>query len=140
MSALAPTLQAFFTDRLIRQRNASDHTIAAYRDTMRLLLGYVSAQTGTAPHRLDIHQLDAPMIGSFLDHLEHERANSVRTRNARLSAIHSLFRYAALTHPDHADTIARVLAIPPKRVDRAVIAYLTDDEVEALLAACDANT
>ena len=140
MSALAPTLQAFFTDRLIRQRNASDHTIAAYRDTMRLLLGYVTAQTGTAPSRLDIDQLDAPMIGSFLDHLEHERGNSVRTRNARLSAIHSLFRYAALTHPEHADSIARVLAIPPKRFDRAVIAYLTEDEVDALLAACDAGT
>jgi len=140
MSALAPTLQAFFTDRLIRQRNASDHTIAAYRDTMRLLLGYVTAQTGTAPSRLDIDQLDAPMIGSFLDHLEHERGNSVRTRNARLSAIHSLFRFAALTHPEHADSIARVLAIPPKRFDRALIAYLTDDEVEALLGACDTRT
>ncbi len=137
MSALAPTLQAFFTDRLIRQRDVSDHTIAAYRDTMRLLLGYVSDRTGVPPSRLDIGQLDAPMIGGFLDHLEQERGNSVRTRNARLSAIRSLFQFAALTHPEHADTIARVLAIPPKRFDRALIAYLTDDEVDALLTACD---
>ena len=108
MSALAPTLQAFFTDRLIRQRDASANTIAAYRDTMRMLLGYVTARTGVPPSRIDIEQLDAPMIGAFLDHLEHERGNSVRTRNARLSAIHSLFRFAALAHPEHADTIARV--------------------------------
>lgn len=140
MSVLAPTLQAFFTDRLIRQRHASDHTIAAYRDTMRLLLGYVTARTGIPPSRLDISQLDAPMIGGFLDHLELERGNSVRTRNARLSAIHSLFQFAALTHPEHADSIARVLAIPPKRFDRALIAYLTEDEVDALLSACDPNT
>lgn len=140
MSVLAPTLQAFFTDRLIRQRHASDHTVAAYRDTMRLLLVYVAAQTSSAPSRLDIGELDAPMIAGFLDHLEHERGNNVRTRNARLSAIHSLFRFAALTHPEHADSIARVLAIPPKRFDRALIAYLTDDEVDALLAACDFAT
>lgn len=140
MSALAPTLQAFFTDRLIRQRHVSDHTIAAYRDTMRLLLGYVSARASVPPSRLDIGELDAPMIAGFLDHLEHERGNSVRTRNARLSAIHSLFRYAALSHPEHADSIARVLAIPPKRFDRALISYLSDDEVDALLAACDAGT
>jgi integrase/recombinase XerD len=140
MSALAPTLQAFFTDRLIRQRNASGHTLAAYRDTIRMLLAYVTAQTGVPPSQLEIGALDAPMIGAFLDHLERERGNSVRTRNARLSAIHSLFRYAALTHPEHADTIARVLAIPPKRFDRALIAFLTEAEIDALLAACNPRT
>ncbi len=124
MSALAPTLQAFFTDRLIRQRHASSHTIAAYRDTLRLLIGYATQRTGIAPSQLDLADLDAPLITAFLDHLEHERGNSVRTRNARLAAIHSLFRYAALTHPEHADSIARVLAIPPKRFDRALITYL----------------
>ena len=124
MTALAPTLQAFFTDRLIRQRHASAHTIAAYRDTLRLLLGYAASRTGVAPSRLDLADLDAPLIGGFLDHLEHERGNSVRTRNARLAAIHSLFRFAALAHPEHADSIARVLAIPPKRFDRALISYL----------------
>jgi len=140
MSALAPTLQAFFTDRLIRQRHASTNTIAAYRDTLRLLLGFASQQTGIAPSQLDVADFDAPLIAAFLDHLEHERGNSVRTRNARLAAIHSLFRYAALTHPDHADTIARVLAIPPKRFDRALVTYLDEPEIDALLAACDPNT
>jgi integrase/recombinase XerD len=140
VSGLAPTLQAFFTDRLIRQRNASGHTIAAYRDTLRLLLGYATERTGLAPSALDIADLDAPLIAGFLDHLERERGNSVRTRNARLAAVHSLFRFAALAHPEHAETIARVLAIPPKRFDRALITYLTEPEVDALLAACDPTT
>lgn len=140
MTALAPTLQAFFTDRLIRQRRVSSHTIAAYRDTLRLLLSYAADQAGVPPSRLDIAQLDAPMIGAFLDNLEHERGNGVRTRNARLAAIHSLFRFAALSHPEHAGSISRVLAIPPKRCDQALITYLTDDEVDALLAAPDLDT
>jgi integrase/recombinase XerD len=108
MSTLAPTLQAFFTDRLIRQRQASPHTIAAYRDTLRLLLTFASGRTGTTPSRLDMAQLDATLIVSFLDHVQHERHNSVRTRNARLAAIHSLFRYAALQHPEDAANIQRV--------------------------------
>ena len=140
MNALAPTLQAFFTDRLITQRHASEHTIAAYRDTWRLLLGYASDRTGVPPWQLEIADLDAPLIAAFLDHLETGRGNSVRTRNARLAAIHSLFRFAALTHPEHAETIARVLAIPPKRFDKALISYLTEDEIDALLAACDPAT
>lgn len=140
MSALAPTLEAFFTDRLIRQRNASAHTVAAYRDTLRLLLGYASAQTRLTPSALDLSDLDAPLIAGFLDHLEQERGNSIRTRNARLAAIHSLFRFAALAHPEHAASIARVLAIPPKRFDRALITYLKETEINALLAACDQTT
>ena len=140
MSPLAPTLQAFFTDRLIRQRNASPHTIAAYRDTWRLLLSYATERTGVAPSALDLADLDATLIGGFLDHLETGRGNSIRTRNARLAAICSLFRYAALAHPEHAANIARVLAIGPKRFDRALINYLTEAEVDALLAACDQNT
>jgi integrase/recombinase XerD len=140
VSALAPTLQAFFTERLIRQRHASGHTITAYRDTLRLLLGYATKRTGLAPSALDIADLDATLIAGFLDHLETERGNSVRTRNARLAAIHSLFRFAALAHPEHAQTIARVLAIPPKRFDRVLITYLTEPEVHALLACCDQST
>ncbi len=140
MSALAPTLQAFFTDRLIKQRNASPHTIAAYRDTWRLLLSYAFERRGVAPSVLDLADLDAPLIGGFLDHLETGRGNSIRTRNARLAAICSLFRYAALAHPEHAASIARVLAIGPKRFDRALISYLTETEVDALLAACDQGT
>jgi integrase/recombinase XerD len=140
VSALAPTLQAFFTDRLIRQRHASDNTIAAYRDTMRLLLGYAATRTGRPPSRLDMADLDAPLIAGFLDHLEIERGNGVRTRNARLAAIHSLFRFAALEHPEHAESISRVLAIPPKRFDRALVTYLTEPEVDALLDACNRDT
>ena len=140
MTALAPTLQAFFTDRLIRQRHVSGHTVAAYRDTLRLLLGYASAQTGVTPSALDLSALDAPLIAGFLDHLEHARGNSIRTRNARLAAIHSLFRFAALAHPEHAANIARVLAIPPKRFDRALITYLNEAEIDALLAACNQTT
>jgi site-specific recombinase XerD len=140
VTALAPTLQAFFTDRLAHQRHASPHTIAAYRDTWRLLLGYASAKTGKRPSQLDLADLDAPLIGGFLDHLETHRGNSPRTRNARLAAIHSLFRYAALRHPEHAQTIARVLAIPPKRYDKALVTYLTEPELATLLAAPDRTT
>lgn len=140
MSPLAPTLQAFFTDRLVRERAASPHTIAAYRDTLRLLLRFTTKQTGTPPARLDIAQLDAPLIGAFLDHLETERGNSVRTRNARLAAIHSLFAYAALRHPEHAADIERVLAIGPKRHQRTIIAFLDEQEIKALLAAPDRHT
>lgn len=137
MSALAPTLQAFFTDRLARQRRASPRTVAAYRDTFRLLLGYASRQVGTPPGGLDIADLDATMIGAFLDHLEHDRGNSPRTRNARLAAIRSLFGYASTRHPEHAADIARVLAIPQKRFDKTTVSFLTRDEINALRAAPD---
>ena len=140
MSALAPTLQAYFTERLITQRDASPQTIAAYRDTFRLLLRFAQKQTGKQPFQLDIEDLDAPLIGAFLDHLEADRGNSARTRNARLAAVHSLFRYAALRCPEHAATIARVLAIPPKRFDKALVTWLTEPEIAALLAAPDRST
>ncbi len=140
MTTLAPTLQAYFTQRLATQRQASPHTIAAYRDTCRLLLTFAWQATGTPPSQLDIGQLDATLIGDFLTHLHTVRANSPRTRNARLAAIHSLFRYAALNHPEHAALIQRVLAIPPHRCQRAVVSYLTDTEVDALLAAPDTTT
>ena len=140
MSALAPTLQAFFTDRLIRQRHASANTIGAYRDACKLLLSFVSERTGKQPCHLDIGDLDAEMIAAFLDHLEHDRGNSISSRNARLAAIRSLFRFAALRHPEHAADIERVLAIPPKRFERALIDYLTDTEIDALLAAPDPTT
>ena len=140
MSALAPTLQAWFTDRLIAQRNVSPHTIRAYRDTLRLLLDYAETQLGRQPSQLDIAELDAPLIAAFLNHLETERANSTRTRNLRLAAIHSLFRYAQHRHPEHAQDIARVLAIPLKRADRAIVTFLDDNEIQALLDAPDRST
>lgn len=137
MTALAPTLQAFFTERLIDQRQVSAHTVAAYRDTFRLLLGFAETRTGKAPSDLDVGDLDAEMIGAFLTHLRNDRHNSPRTTNARLSAVHSLFRYTALRHPEHAATIQAVLAVEPARFDKAVIAFLEPGEVEALLAAPD---
>ncbi len=140
MSALAPTLQSFFTDRLARQRHASPETVAAYRDGLRLLVGFASHQVRKQPSQLDVADLDAPLIADFLDHLEHQRGNSVRTRNARLAAVHSLFRYAALRHPEHAGLIQRVLAMPPKRFARALISFLNRSEVDALLACPDRAT
>lgn len=140
MSALAPTLQAFFTDRLVRQRQASPHTVAAYRDTLRLLLNFATERRGIGPSKLDVDDLDAPLVGAFLDYLEHDRGNSVRTRNARLAAIRSLYRYIALRHPEHAAVIERVLAIPPKRFERGLVTFLTEAELDALLAAPDRET
>jgi site-specific recombinase XerD len=140
VTAVAATVQAFFTERLTAQRRASPHTIAAYRDTIRLLLAFASQQARNSPCRLDFADLDATVIGAFLDHIERERGSSVRTRNARLAAIRSLFGYAALRHPEHAADIERVLAIPPKRSDQTIVTYLTDDEAEALLAAPDRST
>jgi site-specific recombinase XerD len=137
VSDLAPLLQRFFTDRLMTQRQASVHTVAAYRDTFRLLLAFVASRTGRQPARMSVTNLDAPMIGAFLEHLQTARGNTTATRNARLAAISSFFRYAALHAPDHAAIIQRVLAIPPKRRDRAIVAYLTETEIDALLAAPD---
>lgn len=99
MTSLAPTLEAYFTDRLIRQRRASPHTIASYRDTFRLLFAYIQRTTGTPPSRLEIADLDAATIGAFLQHLEQERHNTVRTRNIRLAAIHSFFTTARCATP-----------------------------------------
>jgi site-specific recombinase XerD len=118
MTTLAPTMQAFFTVRLAAQRNASPNTVAAYRDTFRLLLGFVQETTGIAPARLSFDDLDAPLISAFLDHLESRRGVTIRTRNSRLAAVHSLFRFAALRHPEQAALIQRVLAIPAKRAPR----------------------
>jgi site-specific recombinase XerD len=137
MTLIAPTLQAFFTDRLTTQRQASPRTIAAYRDTLRLLLGFAHRETGTTPSQLDWDDLDTTMISSFLNHLQSERCNSIRTRNVRLTAIRSLFSYAALRHPEHALVIQRVLAIPPKRFDKRIVTFLTAPEVDALIAAPD---
>jgi integrase/recombinase XerD len=140
MTALAPSLQAWFTDRLITQRNSSPQTVAAYRDTFRLLLAFAREQTGKQPFELDLDDLDAPLIGAFLKHLEHDRGNSPRTRNARLGAIHSFYRFAALEHPEHAATIARVMAIPTKRYEQTTVSYLNLAEIKALLAAPDTST
>ena len=140
MSYLGPTLQCFFAERLVRERRASPFTIGAYRDTFRLLIEFAHERTGKAPSRLDLADLDAPLIGAFLEHLERDRQNSIRTRNVRLAAIHSFFRYAAFKHPEHAADIQRVLAIPSKRFERALIAFLDHRELMALLSAPDRTT
>ncbi len=137
MTDLAPVLQGFFTDRLARQKKASPHTVAAYRDTCKLLLTFAQQQTGKAPSRLSLADLDATLVGAFLQHLQQQRGNSSATRNARLAAIHSLFRYAAPRAPEHAAVISQVLAIPPRRRDRAIVSYLTPTETDALLAVPD---
>jgi integrase/recombinase XerD len=139
VTALAPVLQAYFSDRLA-QRGVSPHTVTAYRDTWRLLLGFTRDRLGRAPSTLDLSELDAELIGAFLDHLEADRHNTVRTRNLRLIAIHSLFAYAALRCPEHAGTIQRVLAIPTKRPDTTTVTFLTRAEADALLAAPDRDT
>jgi len=132
---LAPVLQGFFTDRLARQKKASPNTVAAYRDTCRLLLAFARDQTGKPPSRLSLADLDATLVGAFLNHLEDQRGNGSATRNARLAAIHSLFKYAAPKAPEHAATISQVLAIPPRRRERAIVSYLTAEEIDALVAA-----
>lgn len=137
MTLIAPTLQAFFSDRLTRQLQASPRTIASYRDSLRLLLCFVQEATGKPPSALDWDDLDEALISSFLTHLEQDRHNSARTRNLRLTAIRALFRYAALRHPEHAAVIARVLSIPPKRFERRAITFLTAAEAEVLIDAPD---
>ncbi len=137
MSAIAPSLQGFFTERLVNQKRVSAHTITAYRDTFRLLLSFASKHSGKSPSELDFCDLAAAVIGAFLNYLEAERGNSVRTRNSRLAAIHSMYRYAALQHPEHAALLGRVLAIPTKRTERYDVSFLEPPEVDALLAAPD---
>ena len=137
MTLVAPTLQAFFTDRLARQKQASPQTIASYRDTLRLLLCFTHHTTGTQPAALGWEDLDETLITAFLEHLETVRGNSVRTRNLRLTAIRSLFRYAALRHPEHAATIQRVLSIPPKHHEKRTVTFLTAPEAKALIDAPD---
>jgi len=140
MTALPPLLQAYFTERLARQRDASPHTIASYRDSFRLLLEFLHQRTGKSPSKLQLEDLDTAQITAFLAYLENERSNSVRTRNARLTAIHSFFQFAALKAPECAEQIARVLSIPEKRFGSTLISYLTEPEIDALLAAPDRST
>ena len=133
-------VEAFFTERLLRQRKASPETVAGYRDAFRLLLRFAARRLKKEPSKLALKELDARFIGEFLDHLEAERSNSIRTRNARLAAIHSFFRYVSFEEPSCADQCRRILAIPSKRYERRPIAYLTREEIDALVAAPDTTT
>lgn len=139
MTSHAPIMQGYFTERLT-DRRASEHTIAAYRDTFRLLLHYARAELGRPPAALDLIDIDVHFVSGFLDHLETDRNNSIATSNARLAAIHSLFGYAALRCPEHALLIQRVLAIPHKRRESTDVCFLTRAETDALLAVPDQST
>jgi integrase/recombinase XerD len=133
----SPLCQSFFSKRLIAQRRASPHTVSAYAQTFRLLAGYAQKRLGVRPSELSLAQLDAPLLAGFLDDLESNRSNSVRSRNARLASLRAFYHYAALEAPQHASVIQRVLAIPYKRLTRRLVSYLTRPEVEAILGSVD---
>src|SRR5260370_2288585 len=133
-------LQDFFQRRLVNERGASAHTIASYRDTFVLMLGYAAQRTGRTPSALTLDDLDVPLVLAFLEHLETERGNSPRTRNLRLTAIRSFMRHASLCDPTCLPVAQRVLAISPKRFDRPALEFLTREEVQALLDAPDRTT
>lgn len=139
-SSLPALIERFFTERLMRQQHVSMHTVASYRDTFRLFLGFASKRRKRPPSELELGELDAPLISDFLDDQEAQRAASTRTRNLRLTAIRSFFRFVAFEEPAYSAHIARVLAIPSKRGDKKVIHFLNRLEIEALLDAPDRTT
>ena len=139
-TSLAPLLQRFFTQRLMQQRQASPHTISSYRDTFRQFLKFIQQRLGKPPSRLTFEEIDAPLIVAFLDELEKRQGISARSRNLRLTAIHSFFRCAAFEVPAYSAQIQRVLAIPSKRFTRTLVQFLTRPEVDALLAAPNQHT
>jgi len=139
-ASFAALLERFFTQRLMQQRQASRHTISSYRDSFRQFLKFIEQRLRKPPSRLSFEEIDAPLIVAFLDDLEKRRGISVRSRNLRLTAIHSFFRYAAFEEPAHSAQIQRVLAIPSKRFTRTLVPFLTRPEVDALLAAPDRRT
>lgn len=133
-------LQRFFTERLVTHQDASTHTVAAYRDTFRLLLRFAQDRTGRAPSKLRLEELDVACLEAFLVHLERDRGNHPRTRNQRLSALHGFFRYVALSEPAFSLHCQRILAIPTKRCEHGPVAFLTEEEATALVSAPDATT
>jgi integrase/recombinase XerD len=137
---LASLIERFFTERLMRQRHVSPHTVASYRDTFRLLFRFAQTQLHKCPEMLELSDLDAPLIGAFLDDIEEHRSVSVRTRNLRLTAIRSFFHFVAFEEPTHSGHIQRVLSIPGKRADKRVVSFLSREEIDVLLAAPDRST
>ena len=137
---LAALLERFFTQRLMQQRQASPHTVSSYRDTFRQFLKFTEQRLHKAPSQLNFQDIDAPLVMAFLDHLEMHQGVSIRSRNLRLTALHSFFRFAAFEAPAHSAQIQRVLAIPSKRFTRTLVQFLTRPEVDALLAAPDQRT
>ncbi len=139
-ATLPSLLQSFFTERLLAQRRASEHTVASYRDTFRLLLTFATKRLGKQPSSLAIEDVDAALISRFLDHIERDRGNSVRSRNVRLAAVRSFFRYVAMNEPAHLLHCQRILAIPNKKYERKPVGFLDEDDVEALLKVPDLTT
>jgi site-specific recombinase XerD len=139
-ATLAALLQRFFFERLMSQLGASAHTVASYRDTFRLLLAFASKRLGRSPSRLSLEDIDAALLTDFLDNLERERANTVKTRNIRLAAVRSFFHFVAYAEPAYSLHCQRILAIPTKRHERKPVDFLTDEETTALVAAPDRNT
>lgn len=140
MTALAPYLSSFLREHLPKERRASPHTCEAYAHSFRLLVGFAACRLGVRPCRLEVEQLDAPLILAFLEHIEADRRNSARTRNARLAAINAFFRFLEYRLPSSLDQAGQIHAIPVKKADEALVAYLTRDELQALLDAPDART
>ena len=140
VASFAPLVERFFTQRLMQQRQASPHTICSYRDTFRQFLKFVAQRLHKTPARLSFEEIDAPLIVAFLDDLEKRKHVTARSRNLRLTALHSFFRYAAFEAPEHSAQIQRVLAIPSKRFTRTLVPFLTRPEVDALLGAPDQRT
>jgi site-specific recombinase XerD len=139
-SSLPALIERFFTERLMRQQNVSAHTIASYRDSFRLFVGFASRRRKKSPSQLELREIDAPLIVAFLDDQQTQRAVSTRTRNLRLTAIRSFFRFVAFEEPAHSALIQRVLAIPSKRGEKKLIHFLNRREIEALLDAPDRST
>ncbi len=137
---LAPLVQQFFTERLISQFGASANTIASYRDTFRLLLGFAEARCGRKPTDMDISNIDADLVGSFLEHLETERGNSVKSRNVRLAAIRSFFGYVAVNEPQVLHHCQKILQLPAKRHQKTTMSWLTEEEAMALVTTPDLTT
>ena len=139
-ASLPSLIQRFFTQRLLEQQGLSSHTVASYRDTFRLLLGFATQQLGRAPSKLLTEELDVPFMEKFLRHLEQRRGNSVRTRNTRLAAVHAFFRFVAISEPALGLQCQRILAIPAKRYEHGPVEFLTEEETNALVTAPDAET
>ena len=139
-SCLQSLIQLFFTDRLLKQLGVSPHTVAAYRDAFRLLLQFASERLGRPPSKLRVEDLDASFLGKFLNYLEEVRGNCTRTRNNRLAALHAFFQYVSISEPALALHCQRILAIPSKRHEHAPVAFLTEEESAALVAAPNLDT
>jgi len=140
MTLLAPSLQSYFTDYAHAQRDLSPNTIATYRDTWRLLIKYATATRGIPADKIDLALIDANLVTGFLDHLQSTRGNGAATRNARLTAIRAVMGFALPDHPEHANTIARVLAVPARRRPTPTVEFLSSTEADALLAAPNTST